>query len=282
MSCAAIGVRPAAAAGALDDLRLLERRSGGRLGVYAFRPGLMPIAYRAYERFAMCSTFKLPLVAAVLFRVDRGLESVDRSIVFGKPDLLPYAPVAKQHLARGWMSVATMCRAAIAYSDNTAANLLLRTIGGPTGFNRFIRSLGDSTTRLDRDEPALNSAIPGDRRDTTTPTAMAHDAHRLLFGNALSAESRGRLTGWLRECRTGLTCLRAGLPQEWAAGDKTGSGGPVNARGAGSTRNDVAAAWPPGRPPVAIAAYLTETTLGEEARDGVLAAVGSLVARALA
>jgi beta-lactamase class A len=136
------------------------------------------------------AAFKLLAVAAVLARVDRGAERLARRIPFSKADLLEYAPVTKARVSEGSMTVAELCDAAITLSDNTAANLLLATLGGPPGVTTYARSLGDSVTRLDRIEPGLNEARPGDPRDTTTPTAMLGNLQRLLVGDALSPASR--------------------------------------------------------------------------------------------
>ena len=228
-----------------------------------------PVSYKGDERFPMCSTFKLLAAAAVLARVDQGLEQLDRRIAFGPSDLLEYAPVTRARIAEGSMSLVDLCHAAITVSDNTAANLILGTFGGPPGLTAYIRSLGDSTTRLDRNEPALNEALPADVRDTTTPLALLGDMHQLLVGNALSTISRETLTAWLVANTTGSSRLRAGLPAAWRIGDKTGSGGH-------GTQNDVAIIWPSGGHPILVAAYLTESTAGPSARDAILADVARI------
>lgn len=260
----------------------LEKSSGGRLGVFALDVSTgSTIAHRADERFPMCSTFKFLAVAAVLKRVDGGLDRLDRRIGYTKAELLDYAPITRKNVAAGAMSVGALCAAAIEYSDNTAANLLVASLGGPSAVTAFARSLGDRITRLDRTEPALNSGIPGDPRDTTSPRAMAADMRAILTGPVLSSASRAKLTGWMVDCKTGLTCLRAGLPHSWRVADKTGSGGPVNAAGASDTRNDIATAWRPNGRPAIVAAYLTGSQLTSTGSDAVLAGVGRLVAARL-
>jgi beta-lactamase class A len=212
----------------LLDSRLLaiERRVGGRLGVAMMDlADGRRLAHRPDARFPMCSTFKFPLAAAVLARVDRGDENLTRVIRYGKADLLEHAPITRPNAAKGGLTVEALCDAALTYSDNTAANLLLATIGGPTGFTRYLRTLGDPVTRLDRTEPHLNAATPDDARDTTTPAAMLSNLRTLLVETrALSAASRARLTGWLVANTTGAEKLRAGLPATWRVGDKTGMG----------------------------------------------------------
>lgn len=260
-------------AGMPRSLAEIEARVGGRVGVFALDTGTgRLLAHRADERFAMCSTFKWALAAAVLARVDRAQLSLDERVSYGSTDLLEYAPVTREHVAEGSMTVDTLARAAVTVSDNTAANLLLAKIGGPAGFTQFVRSLGDLVTRLDRDEPTLNSNDPGDPRDTTSPRAMVGLMRRVLCGNALSPASCERLLDWLRACETGKDRLRAGLPQDWTVGDKTGSG-------PRSTINDVAIAVPPHRAPILIAAYMSEGGLGLKVLQAAHADVGRLVAR---
>lgn len=190
----------------------LEKSSGGRLGVAVLDTGSgARFGYRATERFPMCSTFKLLAVSAVLTRVDQGKESLGRVVHYTQQDLLEYAPVTKLHVGTG-MPVSALCEAAITWSDNTAANLLVNTIGGPAGVTAFARKLGDGITRLDRNEPALNEALPDDPRDTSTPLAMLTNLRRLALGNTLAPASRARLLAWLVANKTGDKRLRAGFP----------------------------------------------------------------------
>lgn len=253
----------------------LEKSSGGRLGVAVLDTGSgVRFGYRASERFPMCSTFKLLLVGKVLKRADEGKERLGRVVHYTPGNLLEYAPVTRPHVHTG-MTVAALCEAAITLSDNTAANLLLKTIGGPAGVTAFARTLGDSVTRLDRNEPTLNTAIPGDPRDTSTPMWMLRDLQKLALGDALAATSRQRLVGWLMACKTGGDKLRAGLPAGWKIADKTGSG----QRG---TENDLAIVWPAGRAPVLIAVYLTGATVDRKHENTAIASVGKAVAEGLA
>ena len=252
----------------------LEARAGGRLGVAVRDTGSgAMVAHRAEERFAMCSTFKLLAAAAVLRRVETGAERLDRRIAYGPDDLTSYAPVTKAHLAEGGMSVAELCAAAIDWSDNTAANLLLRSLGGPAGLTAYARALGDSVTRLDRDEPTLNTAIPGDARDTTTPMAMLLDMQALLLGTALSESSRRQLETWLIGDKVGDKRLRAGVPASWRVGDKTGSGD-------NGTANTIAILRPPGRAPILATVYYTESSAPMDARNTLHKEVGAIIASA--
>ncbi|HSC19603.1 MAG TPA: class A beta-lactamase [Rhizomicrobium sp.] len=274
---AALAVTPAFAKS--NPFAALENKSGGRIGVAALDTGSgRRLAYRASERFPMCSTFKLLLVGFVLHRIDAGRERLSRRIAYNERLFPPgefYAPVTRANLREGGMSVGALCAAAIEWSDNGAANLLLDSCGGPPAVTAFVRTLGDPATRLDRIEPALNTAIPGDPRDTTTPDAMLRDLQRLTLGDALSANSRARLIGWLKGCRTAAARIPAGLPAGWISGDKTGTG-------ASNTANDVAIVWPPGRVPILVAAYYTGSKLYPESRDAVLAEVARMVAREFA
>lgn len=255
-----------------ERLAALERRHGGRLGVAMLDTGSgTQVAYRGHERFLMCSTFKLLAVAALLARVDAGKERLDRRIVFGADAVLAYAPITRAHVGAAGMRVDELCRAAITLSDNTAANLLLASMGGPGAVTAFARRLGDPVTRLDRTEPTLNDGSPGDPRDTTTPLAMLATLRMVLLGDTLSAGSRARLLAWLRACATGADKLRAGVPAGWAVGDKTGSGSH------GET-NDIGILFPPHRKPVLVAAYYAGPAADAATRNGVLAEVGRLAA----
>lgn len=274
--CAAPPAAAPASAPASRALADLEARVGGRVGVFALDTGTgRELAHRADERFAMCSTFKWALAAAVLARVDRAELSLDERVPYAASELLEHAPTTRAHAAEGAMSVEALARAIVTVSDNTAANLLLAKVGGPAGLTRFVRAHGDTVTRLDRDEPTMNMVAPGDPRDTTSPRAMVGLLRRVLLGDALSPASRERLLGWLRACETGKERLRAGLPADWSVGDKTGSG----PRG---TINDVAIAVPPGRAPILVAAYMSEGPSGDRILPAAHAEVGRIVARELA
>lgn len=269
------GADPAKAAQVEQRLAQIEARSGGRLGVALLDTGTgFHAGLRTGERFPMCSTFKLLAAGAVLTRTDRGQEDLERRIVFSNADLVPNSPATRQHTREltgdAGMSVAQLCKAALTLSDNTAANLLLESLGGPPAITAFARSLGDGITRLDRNEPTLNEAIPGDPRDTTTPLAMLADLRELMLGERLSAASRAQLATWLVANETGGERIRAKLPKDWRVGDKTGTG----ERG---TANDVAIVWPPGRSPILVAVYPTGTS-GDAARaNAAIADVGALV-----
>jgi len=248
-------------------LTQLEKEKGGRLGVSVLDTQTGARAgYRADEAFPMCSTFKLALTAQVLTRVDRGEEKLDRRVTYTQEEVLSYAPVTKEHVATG-MTVGALCEAAVTLSDNTAANLLLVTVGGPAGFTKWLRSIGDKTTRLDRNEPILNSGIPGDPRDTTTPSAMLATLQKLTLGNVLSSASRKQLNDWMLATQTGLKKIKAGLPGDWKEGDKTGSGDH-------NTTNDIAVLYPPDRKPVLITVYYTDSKLETEQSNLVFQEIG--------
>jgi beta-lactamase class A len=269
---------------AAEQLRALEQRSGGRLGVFAIdgaRP-TRPLGYRADQRFGLCSTFKLLLAAVVLREADRGRIDLDERLPFGPDDLVPHAPVIEKHLAAGSLSILQLAEAGQLTSDNVAANLLLRRLGGPAAVTAMLRDMGDGETRLDRIEPTMNLVPPGELRDTTTPQAMATITHRLFNSDLLSAAAQQRLKDWMIATATGRARIRAGLPSDWIAGDKTGTGiAPVMA----NKHNDVAVIWVAGQAPVAVAAYYEADGHYPGMRpqdDAVLAEVGRIVARWMA
>jgi beta-lactamase class A len=259
----------AAEARIANKLADLEHSHGGRLGVAMLDTGTgRQITHRSAERFAMCSTFKCAAAGFVLARVDRQQESLSRRVRYNARDLLRYSPVTERHFDTG-MTIGELCEAAITLSDNTAANLLLDSIGGPPALTGWLRTLGDSVTRLDRREPELNNVQPGDVRDTTTPIAMLATLRRLTLGDALSATSRQQLTAWLVASKTGDQRLRAGVPPGWRIGDKTGTGD-------NNIGNDIAVLWPPSRSPVVVTAYYAGSKAQAAERDAVLAEVGGL------
>ena len=266
---------PAATNDFANRILSTEQRTGARIGVAAVDTASgKRLAYRSEERFPMCSTFKFLAAAAVLKRVDGGQQELDRFVSYDAKDILEYAPITKAHLKDGGMTLGALCAAAIEQSDNTAGNLLLDTIGGPTGLTNFARSIGDETTRLDRKEPELNSASPGDERDTTTPAAMCADMQRLLLGNVLSESSRQQLEDWLRQNETGSQMIRAGVPKTWTVGDKTGR------CGNGAT-NDVAIIRPPASAPILVAIYSMGSASSAEDRTAIVAEAARAVVESL-
>ncbi|GLQ48459.1 beta-lactamase [Dyella lipolytica] len=276
IGASALAIRPSFSIAAdADDtkkrLAELERRYGGRLGVAILDTGSeRRIVYRADERFMMCSTFKLLLVGATLARVDHGAERLDRRVVFGQEAVLSYAPVTSRHVGAPGMTVAELCQAAIAVSDNTAANLLVASLGGPAAVTAYARQLGDPLTRLDHIEPELNVPSADHVSDTTTPNAMLGDLRTLVLGNALSDTSRKQLIEWLCETTTSKDLLRAGIPAGWRVGDKTGSG-------YGAT-NDVAIIWPPQRKPLLVATYYAGATADAARPSALFTEVGRIAA----
>ncbi|MBX3561743.1 MAG: class A beta-lactamase [Sphingomonas sp.] len=247
--------------------------SGGRLGVAAWDGGNRRVGLDAHSRYAMCSTFKLPLAAAILAGAELERWSLADEIQFDEYDLLDYAPTVRAGLERGRMSIEALCAAAMLVSDNSAANLLLARLGGPRELTAFLRRCGDRVTRLDRIEPDLNTNLPGDVRDTTTPGAMVALMWTLLFGEVLGRSSRLKLVSWMARATTGRDRLRAGIPGDWRVGDKTGTG-------ANGAYNDIAFALTPRRVPVLIACYASGGDASADERADIHAEVGRIVASA--
>lgn len=252
----------------------LERRYSGRVGVYVPATSeTSAIGYRADERFAFCSTFKAPLVAAVLHQYP--LTHLDKVVTYTKDDINSISPVTELHVDTG-MSIGQLCDAAVRYSDGTAANLLLADVGGPGPFTGYLRSLGDNVSRLDQGEPELNRDAPEDQRDTTTPHAIALVFQQLVLGDALPAEKRTMLTDWMARCTTGAKRIRAAFPADWKVIDKTGSGDYGRS-------NDVAVVWSPSGVPHTVAIYTDIVSGGYDAQpsDTFVADAARIVASAL-
>ncbi len=260
-----------------QKLAELENASGGRLGISAIDTNNNArIQYRAEERFPLCSTFKIMLVSAILHQSMSNSHLLKQHVKYNKRDVVAagYAPITKKHLARG-MSIAELCAAAIDYSDNAAGNLLMKKLGGPKTVTAFARFIGDTPFRLDRWEPALNTAIPGDLRDTSTPLAMQHSLQQLALGKALAKPQRERLQAWLKSNTTGNSRIRAGVPKGWVVADKTGTGD------YGST-NAIGIIWPPKCHPLVLAIYFTQNKKDAVPRDDVIASATRIVADAFA
>src|SRR6185437_6091427 len=207
-------------------LAKLESSSGGRIGVYAIdTANNRKIEYRGSERFAFCSTSKVIVVSAILKKSENIPTLLQKTIKYSQKDVdkSGYAPITKKYINNG-MSVAKLCEAALDYSDNTAMNLLTQTLGGVNAVTMYARSINDNKFRLDRPEPELNTAVPGDLRDTTTPEAMGASLQQLVLKDALKLPEREQLLSWLKSNTTGNAKIRAGVPKGWIVGDKTGSG----------------------------------------------------------
>lgn len=255
---------------AKDRLEKLEQKFGGRLGVFALDTANgASLGFRADERFPVCSTFKVLAASGILRRSAQVPGLLQRRVQYEQRQLVANSPITEKNLAHG-MTVAELCAAALNYSDNTAGNLLMKMLGGPAAVTAFARSIGDSEFRLDRWETALNTAIPGDPRDTSTPQAMGRSLQRLAFGDALAPPQREQLRNWLCGNKTGATRIKAGIPANWRIGDKTGSGDY-------GTANDVAIVWPPQHEPVVIAIYSTQPHKDSKARNDVIASAAHAV-----
>ncbi|WP_395630192.1 class A beta-lactamase [Aquidulcibacter sp.] len=279
-ACAAPLPKAPARKAPTEELMALEAKSQGRLGVGILDTATSDlVGHRPDERFAMCSTFKLPLAAEVLRDVDAGRRKLDQFIAFSKDDMVSHAPVTGANLAAGGMTIGELAKATQITSDNPAANLILRELGGPEALTQRFRLAGDPVTRIDRYEPMMNFVVGDDPRDTTSPAAMAGLIARYLTTNYLLKASKDLLIDWMVETRTGAKRLRAGFPPEWKAGDKTGTG---MADGMLDKYNDVAIFWPPGRAPIIVAAYYETAIAYGDIRDefqAVLAEVGRIASR---
>jgi len=242
----------------------VEKTFDGRIGLFALDTGNgAQLGYRAGERFPMCSTFKVVLASAILERSKHVAGLMQQRIQYGKSDLVSYSPITEKHVDDG-MTVAELCGAALQYSDNTSSNLLMKILGGPAAVTAYARTSGDAEFRLDRWETDLNSAIPDDPRDTSTPGAMGHSLQRLALGDALEPQLRDQLQNWMHGNTTGAGRIRAGVPVGWQVADKTGGGNY-------GTANDIAVLWPTGRAPVVLAIYTTQREKAAKARIDVIA-----------
>ncbi|RQO33879.1 class A beta-lactamase [Herminiimonas sp. KBW02] len=261
---------------AQEELKKIEVRSGGRLGVSAINMASdQRVEYRAEERFPFCSTFKVMVAAAVLQRSTSDTSLLQKRIRYKKEDTEKsgYAPITQKYLADG-MTVSELCAATLQYSDNAAANFLMKELGGPAAVTAYMRSIGDNVFRLDRWEPELNSALPGDERDTSTPAAMENSLEKLALGRALPQPQREQLMNWLKGNTTGGKRMLAGVPGGWQVADKTGTG-------SYGTTNDIGILLPPGGSALVTAIYFTQNGKDAAPREDVIASATRIVVAAL-
>lgn len=252
------------------ELSKLEASSGGRLGVFAINTAdNTQIQNRADERFPMDSTMKVMVAAAILKQSMTDADLLQKRVTYTKADIVYWSPMTEQHLKDG-MTMSELCAAAISHSDSTAVNLLIKQLGGPAAVTAFARSIGNSAFRLDRMEPDLNTAIPGDPRDTTTPEAMSKSLQTLVLGDALGAPQRELLQTWLKATTTGDARIRAGAPKGWIVGDKTGTGGY-------GTTNDIGVIWPPHCSPIVLSIYYAQNKKDADKNDAIIASATSTV-----
>ncbi|MFC3894874.1 class A beta-lactamase [Lentzea rhizosphaerae] len=254
-----------------DALFELEKKFDARLGVYALSDSGRTIEHRADERFAFCSTFKGLAAAAILHR--NPMTHLDTVVTYTEADLMKSSAITKQHVQTG-MKLRDLCDAAVRYSDGTAGNLLLRDLGGPAELTKYLRELGDTETRMDRVEPAITEATPGDPRDTATPRSLGTDYQRLVLGDALPQDKRDFLTDLLERSVTGAKRVRAGVPQGSRVASKTGTGDH-------GTLNDIAVVWPPGREPILVALMSSKSAADAKYDEALLAEAAAYVVKTL-
>ena len=274
----AIGAALAAEAHAArggSALRAIHKRIGGRMGVHILdTQSGRRISFDDDSRYAMASTFKVPLVASLLWQVDHGAFPLTHALPIDRKDLVAHSPILEKAIQTGVTALAVrdLCGAAVSFSDNTAANILLNGMGGPAALTRFMRSIGDEVTRLDRIEPEVNSNTPGDERDTTTPRAMVESMLRIFTQDVLSLASRALLIECMMSARTGTDRVRKGLPRAWQTGDKPGTG-------ENNAFNDLVITWPPQRRPILAAVYMSESRLDAAQLAAAQAEIGEMIGK---
>ncbi|MDT0301404.1 class A beta-lactamase [Streptomonospora wellingtoniae] len=257
----------------VPDLKRLEREHDADVGVYALDTGSgAAVAFNADERFAYASTHKVFSAGAVLEQTP--MDELDKRITYTEDDLLEWAPITSKHVDEG-MELREVIDAALRYSDNTAANLLFEELGGPDGLQEALHGIGDETTRVDRIEPGLNDWEPGELRDTSTPRALTSSLRAYTLGDELPEGKREILVDMMRRNTTGDAVIRAGVPEGWTVGDKTGSADY-------GTRNDIAVVWPPDDAPIVMAVLTKHDDPDAETDDALVAESAEVAVDALA
>ena len=255
----------------IDAVQAEENTLQARVGMTVFDANTGTTwHHRGDERFPLNSTHKTFACAALLAKVDEKSLSLDQSVSISKEMLVTYSPITEKLQSPETTTLGRICQAAVSYSDNTAANVVVSAIGGTTGFNVYMRSIGDQQTRLDRKEPELNESTPGDARDTTTPNAIVNSLRKVLLGDGISVSSRSELTQWMLDDQVAGALLRASLPSDWKIADKTGAGGY-------GSRSIIAVIWPPSRQPLVVGIYITQTKASMQASNQAIARLGAVL-----
>ena len=271
LSSAGVSALPSDDAALAAAVKQEELALNARIGVAAIDMATgKALSYRGDERFPLNSTHKALSCGALLSEVDKGRLALTASTTFSQSRLVEYSPVTEKAVAPASITWRELCSAAVSVSDNTAANLVVERVGGPAAVTRFLRAIGDNVTRLDRDEPELNSAIPGDERDTTTPVAVSQTLRTLALGEVLKPASRRQLIQWMRDDKVADALLRSTLPAGWTIADKTGAG-------ENGSRSIIAIAWPLTGKPMIVAIYITETESSLTQRNEAIARLGKVL-----
>ncbi|MCF6766562.1 class A beta-lactamase [Thiotrichales bacterium 19S3-7] len=249
-----------------EQIHQLELEYGGKIGITVIdTSNNATLRYHSNDRFPYCSTFKFIVVGAILKQSNHNPNLLTQRIYYTKNDIVnAYSPYTIDNLKQGnsSMSVKALSKAAM-YSDTTATNLLIKKLGGNDKVIEFAHSIGNTPFRLDRMEPHINTAIPGDQRDTSTPYAMAYSMQQIALGNVLNKMQKDYFQQWLRLNQTGDQRIRAAAPSNWIVGDKTGTGDY-------GTTNDVAVLWPPNHKPIIISIYYTQDKKDAKSNNMVL------------
>lgn len=250
----------------------LERTHAATLGVTAIDTGTgRTVGYRGGERFPFASSNKTFIAAATLQRSSDA--DLDVVVHYTSADLLSYAPITSRFVDTG-MTVRELLDAMLRFSDNTAANLLVARLGGPDVVEQWLRGIGDRTTNVDRIEPDLNEALPGDARDTTTPAQFVADLRGVVLGSTLETKDRTILRNTMLDNTTGDDTIRAGVDPAWPVADKTGTG-------EYGVRDDIAVVYPAGRAPIVVVTMSRKATADATPDNALLAAATKVAVSAL-
>ncbi|WP_020062911.1 class A beta-lactamase [Bacillus sp. 123MFChir2] len=256
----------------MEKFEQLEKEYDARLGVFALDTGTkQTVTYHPDERFAYASTHKALAVGALLQQ--KAIEDLDQRITYTREDLVNYSPITEKHVDTG-MTLKELCDASLRYSDNTAGNLILKQLGGPTGFKKELEEIRDNITNPERFEPYLNEVNPGETHDTSTPRALATSLQAFTLKDTLSTEKRELLIDWMKRNTTGGALIRAGVPKGWVVADKTGAG-------SYGTRNDIAIIWPSKGDPIVLAILSSRDKKDADYNDKLIAEATAEVIKAL-
>ncbi len=268
------------------------------------------------QRFPMQSVYKLPSAIAVLKQVDEGKISLKQLVTITRQELAPgSSPIIKEFKGdRAQIPLRNVLERSVGISDNTAADALVRLVGGPQQVNAILSKLQIRNIRVDRLEQQMQPESVGlknfqpelvdeqkwaeavekipdsvkkaalqkyltDPRDTATPEAMVDLLAKLNSNQLLSENSTALLLKIMTDSPTGQKRLKAGLPENWSIAHKTGTGADV--LGIGTATNDVGIASSPDGKRVVIAVFIAGSKAPLEEREKVMSNIASRVVQAM-
>jgi beta-lactamase class A len=226
----------------------------------------------------MQSVFKLPLALTVLHLVEQRELSLDQAVRFLPQDrILPhvYSPLQDEYPdAAVTVPLHELLRLAVSLSDNVAADILLRLVGGPKAVNTYIAALGIKGFNLQDNEAVLHHEVSAQYRNWLEPAGAVQLLRRISDDSPLSRAHTDLLLAWMTPAvRTNR--LEGALPSGVRVAHKSGTSGVDN--GVAHATNDIGLILLPDGRRIAIAVFVTDSTADQDTREKVIARIGRAI-----